>query len=354
MRRSHEGNQVRLSEDGMDVQQPRKFSGAPVDCLGLTFENDVARRDYFIERLREKLSDPEFRKIEGFPIGKDEDILELSDPPYYTTCPNPFIEDFIRLYGKPYDQKVPVCKEPFAFDVSEGKQDPICMAHTYHTKVPYRAIMRYILHYTSPGDLVLDSFAGTGMTGLAAQLCETPDSEFKETIEQEWAKAGKDAPIWGKRYALLYDISPLATFLARNFNSDLPRDIFIRDANDILNNSEKSLGWVYETDMEGSSSNGKFLFGLWSDALFCECGREVILWYPDDSCKSPSSVETSWPCPFCDAEISKETAKKVHATFHDEFLDTTITQNKQVLVLIEARFGERVIRKKPSKFDKKR
>ena len=61
----------------------------PVTCLGMTFPNDAARREYFTEQLRAKLKDPEFRKIEGFPIGEDEDILALSDPPYYCACPNP-------------------------------------------------------------------------------------------------------------------------------------------------------------------------------------------------------------------------------------------------------------------------
>ena len=61
----------------------------------MTFENDEKRREYFLEKLKQKLKDPEFRKIEGFPIGEDEDILRLSDPPYYTACPNPFID---RLY----------------------------------------------------------------------------------------------------------------------------------------------------------------------------------------------------------------------------------------------------------------
>jgi hypothetical protein len=50
-----------------------------------------AERAEYLERLREKLKDPEFRAIEGFPIGEDEDILALSDPPYYTACPNPFL-----------------------------------------------------------------------------------------------------------------------------------------------------------------------------------------------------------------------------------------------------------------------
>ena len=57
----------------------------PVECLGMTFENDDARRAYFTEKLREKLQDPAFRQIEGFPLGEDEDILRLSDPPYHTT-----------------------------------------------------------------------------------------------------------------------------------------------------------------------------------------------------------------------------------------------------------------------------
>ena len=54
-------------------------SADPVTCLGTTFENDEARRAHFAEKLREFLADPEFRKIEGFPIGTDEDILKFVD-----------------------------------------------------------------------------------------------------------------------------------------------------------------------------------------------------------------------------------------------------------------------------------
>jgi len=138
----------------------------PVTCLGLTFDNDAARRAHFTEELRKKLLDPEFRKIEGFPIGRDEDILNLSDPPHYTACPNPWIADFIAEWEKEKPQMntnkheskennsrefVSISgsdsyhREPFAADVSEGKNDPIYNAHSYHTKVPHKAIMRYIL-----------------------------------------------------------------------------------------------------------------------------------------------------------------------------------------------------------------
>ena len=96
-----------------------------------------------LEKLKEKLKDPAFRKIDGFPIGEDEDILALSDPPYYTACPNPFIDDFVALLRHTYDAETEdYLREPFAADVSEGKNDPIYNAHSYHTKVPHKAIMR--------------------------------------------------------------------------------------------------------------------------------------------------------------------------------------------------------------------
>jgi hypothetical protein len=138
-----------------------------------------AERERYLARLREYLRDPEFRAIEGFPIGEDEDILALSDPPYYTACPNPFLPEIIAAWtqereeirrglGLPVGDAEAYHREPYASDVSEGKNDPIYNAHSYHTKVPHKAIMRYILHYTDPGDVVLDGFCGTGMTGVAA------------------------------------------------------------------------------------------------------------------------------------------------------------------------------------------
>ena len=48
--------------------------------LGITFNSEEERRNYFREELRKKL--PELKQMEGFPIGEDEDILKLSDPPY--------------------------------------------------------------------------------------------------------------------------------------------------------------------------------------------------------------------------------------------------------------------------------
>src|SRR5688572_23837451 len=98
-------------------------AGGEVECLGLRFPSHEARRAHFEQLLRETLADPEFRRTEGFPSADDETILRLSDPPYYTACPNPFLADFIRCYGKPYDSSQPYRRQPYAADVSEGKTD---------------------------------------------------------------------------------------------------------------------------------------------------------------------------------------------------------------------------------------
>ena len=144
----------------------QQTDNSPVVCLGMKFENEESRREYFREELRKKL--PSLKQDEGFPIGEDENIIELSDPPYYTACPNPWMNEFLSEW-KTDDRDYYV--KPYAADVSEGKQELIYNVHTYHTKVPPKAIMRYLLHFTEPGDVIVDGFSGTGMTGVAANYC---------------------------------------------------------------------------------------------------------------------------------------------------------------------------------------
>src|SRR5690554_3796175 len=103
-------------------------ASGPVKCLGQIFPSDEARREHFLKLLSKKLKDPDFRNQEGFPQGTDEAILEMSDPPYYTACPNPWINEFIEQHGQPYDPSVTYNREPLAIDVSVGKTDAIYRA----------------------------------------------------------------------------------------------------------------------------------------------------------------------------------------------------------------------------------
>jgi len=325
-------------------------STSAVECLGITFPNDDARRAYFLDKLREKLEDSAFRRIEGFPLGSDEDILELSDPPYYTACPNPFIEDFIAHYGTPYDPTVPYTKEPFAADVSEGRGDPIYNAHSYHTKVPYKAIMRYILHYTKPGDIVLDGFCGTGMTGVAAQMCGNPDPEFKLKVEQEWRDADLGQPDWGARRAVLGDLSPAATFIAYNYCTSVDVQEFEREAKRVLAEAESECGWMYETT-HSDGTKGRISYTVWSDVFVCQqCGGEVVFWHAAVD-KNAGAVRDEFPCPHCHARLTKRSMEPAWNTKFDQALGQTIRQAKQTLVLINYSVGKKRFEKTPDDFD---
>lgn len=292
--------------DSHKVAVPEK----PVECLGIKFPNDEARRQYFLGKLKEKLKEPAFRKIEGFPIGTDEDILALSDPPYYTACPNPFLGDAVQFLQRTRNSKSESYdKKPFAADVSEGKNDPIYNAHSYHTKVPHKAIVRYILHYTAPGDIVFDGFCGTGMTGVAAQVCG--DRSLVEslgyTVKNNGVihENGKPFAQLGVRFAVLNDLSPAATFISENYNRPFHRK-FLQAAEELIASVEKALGWLYDTKDKKKPNVRQIESVIWSDVFLCpDCSHEIIFWNEATSDDEEGAVSESFQCPKCDARLTK-------------------------------------------------
>lgn len=283
----------------------------PVECLGQTFPSDQARREHFLDLLRAKLKDPVFRKIEGFPQGTDEAILAMSDPPYYTACPNPFLEEFVRRYGEPYDSTVKYAREPLAVDVSVGKTDPIYTAHAYHTKVPHLAIVPSILHYTEPGDIVLDGFGGSGMTGVAAQWCGSAPATYRHELETEWKKQGKAAPEWGARRVILNDLSPAATFIGANYNLPFDVEAFAKVARQLLDQVEQEIGWMYETLHTDGKTKGRIEYTVWSEVFTCpHCAGEVN--FLNEALDAESKrVKDTFPCPHCAADLNKDNLDRV-------------------------------------------
>ena len=334
-----------------DSPQQDQAAG-PVICLGKTFANDQARRDYFLALLAEKLKDPEFRKIEGFPIGSDEDILNLSDPPYYTACPNPWIGDFVAEWEaqKPAgDEKYH--REPFAADVSEGKTHAIYKAHSYHTKVPHLAIVPSILHYTKPGDIILDGFNGSGMTGVAAQWCGSAPQEYKMELEQKWKEEGHAAPQWGLRHCVLNDLSPAATFIAANYN--LPFDVtaFNKAAKKLLRDVENEIGWMYETIHTDGKTKGRIEYTVWSEVFSCpDCAGEVEF-LAEALDEESKRVKDSFPCPHCQAEVSKRSLQKIYSTEFDPVDNETRQVPKRKPSLICYKIGKTRYEKRPDQSD---
>ena len=286
-----------------------------VTCLGITFENDEARRAHFTEELRKKLKDPEFRKIEGFPIGEDEDILNLSDPPYYTACPNPWIADFIKHHGKPYDPETEYSRIPFCGEMRASTRHPVYSFHPYHTKVPPDVIRHLIEHYTMPGDLVFDGFCGTGMAGVASRE--------------------------SNRYAIIGDLCPIATFISSVNNKSHDSQDAVYYLTNIICESEKQWAYLYHTVESGAKIPVNYY--VWSDVFTCpECVFEFPF-FPHGIIHHGSKVETrkSFPCPSCGTELNVRKVERV----------IVYEGKKKQLVWVNAGSGRNRISRAPTEYD---
>lgn len=333
-----------------DLYKDQKSASGAVECLGLKFPSDQVRREHFLKLLAEKLKDPVFRNQEGFPKGTDEAILAMSDPPHYTACPNPWLADFVKHYGKPYDPDAKYSREPLAIDVSVGKTDAIYKAHSYHTKVPHLAIVPSILHYTQPGDVVLDGFAGSGMTGVAAQWCGTAPAAYRHELELAWKKEGRPAPKWGTRRVVLNDLSPAATFIAANYNLPFDVEAFAQAGKQLLKSIEQDIGWMYETLHTDGKTKGRIEYCVWSEVFTCpECAGEVN--FTEEALDEESKrVRDAFPCPNCGSELTKKKLDKRNETHFDAALNRQVQRSKRIPVLIAyVANGERYEKKPDAK-----
>lgn len=227
------------------------------------------------DKLRGRLE--EMRRWPGCPQGNGDAIFSMSYPPYYTACPNPFITEWLEELDRPDDESYED-PGPFAADVVEGKGNAFYKAHSYPTKVPHPAIMRFILHYTRPGDVVLDGFAGSGMTGVAAQACRNPQPKIKDAIE---ADLGAGNIEWGARRAILGELGPVATFISAGLNLPVDSDAFDRASRALLDRFENEYGWMYRTNitLPSGEAEASIDYVVWSEVFTCpHCGGEVTFY----------------------------------------------------------------------------
>ena len=240
--------------------------------------------------------------------------------------------------------------------------------------------MRYILHYTEPGDIVFDGFCGTGMTGVASQLCGD-----KATVESLGYKVQADGTILdengkafsklGARRAILNDLSPAATFIAYNYNTPVDVAEFEKEAKRILAEVEKECSWMYSTLHNPTSEEiekavsllkitnplaeikdyslpfSKINYIVYSDVFSCsECSGEVIFWEAAVD-REAGSVFDIFSCPHCNAKLSKRNMERIWLTRFDHVINQTIKQAKQVPILVNYKVGNRNFDKTLDAFD---
>lgn len=193
--------------------------------------------------------------------------------------------DFAAFITKTPPRRV---EEPFSENIASGKNTYVYDAHTYHTKVPPAGIKQLIEYYTKPGQVVLDPFCGSGMTGVAA------------------LEVG--------RKALLSDISPAAAFIAYNFCTPVHDSKYMTAVRDLLKRSRELELYLYGTVSRESGHVVPMLYMVWSFGYICaHCGKEFILWdvaRDERPSVRESKILSSFQCPHCKTELHKRQLRR--------------------------------------------
>jgi DNA modification methylase/DNA-binding transcriptional regulator YiaG len=174
--------------------------------------------------------------------------------------------------------------EPPEAGMSAGKNTYTYDAHTYHTKVPPQGIAELLAHYLPEGrSLILDAFAGSGMTGVAAQV------------------TGHDS--------ILNELSPAACFIADRFTSSIAPTLFEAGVTAVLDATRDVRRRLYTTKCRECGHDTEILYTVWSYKVLCyHCGSEFVLW---DHCRKYGTrvrehkILSEFPCPQCKTVLEK-------------------------------------------------
>jgi DNA modification methylase len=205
---------------------------------------------------------------------------------YQTTLhlsPNPHLGDFCDIARPAKDVSL-----PYAESITAGKNTYVYDAHTYHTKVPPQGIELLIDYYTRPGDVVLDPFCGSGMTGIAV------------------TERG--------RRALLSDLSPAAAFITWNLNTPIDQAVYLEAVQQILSEAAALEHTLYDTRCRTCNKLVTALYTVWSYGFLCSaCGKEFILWdvaRDEQPRVKDSKIKSEFDCPHCHAQLKKRQLKR--------------------------------------------
>ena len=137
--------------------------------------------------------------------------------------------------------------------ITVPRTDPIYNCHTYLTKVPIGAIQPFIRTFTKPGEVVVDFFAGSGMTGLAALTLN--------------------------RRARLSDISVLGKHIATGYLTDAPARDIRAVAHGVMAAARKAVGTLYMTKRGSDGVKVEMIRTIWSFIYLCpSCGDEMVFY----------------------------------------------------------------------------
>lgn len=168
-------------------------------------------------------------------------------------------------------------------EVSVKRSDAIYNAHAYLTKVPVSAIEPFIEAFSAPGDVVLDMYAGSGMTGVAAATL-------------------------GRR-AELRDISALGRHIGSNYVNLVEPDALRTAANAALERAQRRLAGVYSTACAQCDCDARLSRTVWSYVYECRgCGSELNYY---ETYRAAEWRKSKMSCVACSARFVTRGARRL-------------------------------------------
>ncbi|WP_207947682.1 DNA methyltransferase [Occultella glacieicola] len=163
-----------------------------------------------------------------------------------------------------------------AEEIVVGRGDPVYMAHAYLTKVPVPGITPFIEAYCPPGGLVVDPFAGSGMTGVAA--------------------------IATGRSSRLSDISVLGRHIGSNYVNLVDGTELQAAGTKALKGAEAEVGSLYSVPCDNCGREARLSKTVWSVLVECGSCHEPVNFHR--SLEAAKWSKSNMQCPHCAAAIT--------------------------------------------------
>jgi len=167
--------------------------------------------------------------------------------------------------------------------ISVSRGDPVYSAHAYLTKVPVTAIRPFIETFTEPGETVLDPFAGSGMTGVAAAMS-------------------------GRR-ARLRDINELGRHVGTNYLNLVDPARFRDAVNFVIETTTGTVGDVYQTQCGACGRGAQLSRTIWSGVWRCgNCDAPVNYYH---ALEAAGWSKSRMSCGACNGPFNLRTSNRI-------------------------------------------
>lgn len=215
----------------------------------------------------------------------------------------------------------------------------------YPTKISPESIAVYIACTTKPGDLILDAFAGSGSTGIAALLCEHP-TEYMKKIASDL----NVNPVWGIRNATLYEISTYASFAIKTITNRISYNEYISIVNDFFEKAQNLIGNIYET-IDPFGCPGEIRHIIWSEVLICPNCHAELSYFDYGTSRSPVQFKSEILCPYCNSVHKVDDMSFATENRYDKLLKKKVSQKKRVPAWIYGVTNGQTWDRRASKYD---